>query len=90
MKKTLLIGILLNTATFASEEGKNLHNQSCVACHVVQHNADFYTREDRRIVSLPKLGGQVSRCVSTLGLEWFPDEEKSVVDYLNNQYYKFK
>jgi hypothetical protein len=36
------------------------------------------------------LRSQVSACANNLGTGWFPDEEKSVVDYLNNQYYNFK
>jgi uncharacterized membrane protein len=36
------------------------------------------------------LRSQVSACANNLGTGWFPDEEKSVVDYLNNAHYKFK
>lgn len=89
MKTILLTIVLLPTIIFA-DEGKELHEESCVACHIVQHDDAFYTRENRKMDSLPKLSGQVSRCVQAFSVGWFPDEEKSVVDYLNKHYYKFK
>jgi hypothetical protein len=47
-------------------------------------------RQDRKITSLPKLSGQVSRCAQAFSVDWFPEEEKAVVGYLNEKYYKFK
>ena len=80
----------ISISLFANEEGMELHQQSCINCHIVYHDDAFYTREDRKIKTLAKLGGQVSRCVSTLELGWFPDEEQSVLEHINAQYYKFK
>ena len=89
MKKILLTVALLLTTVFANE-GKELHEESCVACHIVHHDDAFYTRKDRKVASLSKLGGQVSRCNQAFSGGWFPDEEELVVNYLNTQYYKFK
>ncbi len=87
---TLLMLFLSPNSSLANEEGTSLHNESCVACHIVHHDDAFYTRENRKITTHNALTGQVSRCVQAFSVGWFPDEEKSVVDYLNKQYYKFK
>lgn len=90
MKKILLLGfIAISTTAFSNEDGKELHEESCVACHIVHHDDAFYTREDRKIATHSALAGQVSRCVQAFSVGWFPDEEKSVAEYLNKQYYKF-
>jgi hypothetical protein len=90
MKTTLFITIaLLSTATFASKDGAALHDKTCIECHITHHDS-FYMRQDRKITSLPKLSGQVSRCVQAFSVDWFPEEEKAVVGYLNEKYYKFK
>lgn len=85
----LILAALLSSAIFANEEGMSLHNESCIACHIIQHDDDFYTQKERKITTLPKLGAQVTRCVQAFSIGWFPDEEASVVDYLNTKYYKF-
>ncbi|MDC9714314.1 MAG: hypothetical protein PSN36_00605 [Gammaproteobacteria bacterium] len=89
--KILLITItLLSTLAFANEEGKELHNESCVACHMVQHDDDFYTRKNSKMKNHFGLRAQVSACAQNFSTGWFPDEEKTVVDYLNKKYYQFK
>ena len=90
MKKLLPIAILLTTSAFANEEGKELHDESCVACHLVVHDDAFYTRDNSRIKNHFDLKSQVSRCSVNFSTEWFPDEEASVVDYLNQKYYQYK
>jgi uncharacterized membrane protein len=50
----------------------------------------MYTRDNSKIQNHFDLRSQVSACANNLGTGWFPDEEKSVVDYLNNAHYKFK
>ena len=90
MKKILSIALLLTTSAFANEEGKELHDESCVACHIAVHDDAFYTRDNSRIKTLFDLKSQVSRCAVNFSTEWFPDEEASVVDYLNQKYYHYK
>lgn len=89
MRLLLMLNLLIGTV-FADEVGGALHDESCLACHIFEHDADFYTRETRKITNLLSLAGQVSRCSQAFSVGWFPDEEKSVVDYLNQQYYIFK
>ncbi len=91
MKQLLLIlAIFFSGSTLANEEGKELHDKACVACHVIKHDDDFYMRENTRMDSLSSLRRQVSMCTSNLSVGWFPDEEKAVIDHLNNKYYKLK
>ena len=90
MKKILSIALLLTTNAFANEEGKELHDEACVVCHLVVHDDAFYTRENSRIPDLFTLRSQVSRCSSNFSTGWFPEEEQAVVDYLNKKYYHYK
>lgn len=92
--KITILGIIFAFASlniFASEfdEGKNLHDESCVNCHISQHNEDFYTKDNRIVKDIFGLKSQVSRCVGFFNTGWFPEEEASVVKYLNTEFYKF-
>ncbi|MDJ0806146.1 MAG: cytochrome c [Gammaproteobacteria bacterium] len=66
-------------------KGKTLTDQNCIRCH----GSEVYTRENRRVTSLPGLHKQVRRCEQMLGLTWFDDDIKNVAGHLNHQYYKF-
>ena len=90
--KTLLLttALLASSLAFANEEGKELHEESCVACHIVTHDDAFYTRDNSKMGKFSDLSRQVSMCASNFNLGWFPDEEKAVLDYLNKKYYKFQ
>ena len=81
--------LLVSTTVMANEEGKELHDESCLACHVVEHDDAFYQREVSRLHNFGELRRQVSMCMTNFSVDWFPEEEKSVVDFLNT-YYKFK
>jgi len=85
----LVLSTGLSTAIADVENGKELHDESCVDCHMVSEHSALYTRQDKKVDSLHRLGGQVSACTQILNISWFPDEEKDVVEYLNAEYYKF-
>ena len=70
-------------------EGGELHQESCLACHIIKHDADFYERKDRKIEDHFALRARVSFCVNNLDISWFPDEEMSVIEFLNQTYYHF-
>lgn len=92
----LLSAILLTTASFAAdaEQGKELHETHCKACHVGMSGGGegdlLYIRDDRRVTSLTKLENQVRRCETNLELKWFEEDIMDVVQFLNTHYYKFK
>jgi len=48
-----------------------------------------YTRDNRNVTSLERLGTQVRFCKDTLELTWFEDEVEDVIEYLNKTYYHF-
>jgi len=67
------------------DNGDDLHFANCTGCH----DESVYTRENRRVSSLPRLGTQVRFCKDSLGLTWFDDEVEDVIGYLNKTYYHF-
>ena len=81
--------LLVSSTVMANEEGKELHDDSCLACHVVEHDDAFYQREESRLKNFADLRRQVSMCMTAFNVDWFPEEESAVVDFLNT-YYKFK
>ena len=87
--KLLLTAVLMTCASPLMagdlENGGDLHMDNCTRCH----DAGVYTRPDRRVQSLPKLGTQVRFCKDNLGIAWFDDEVDDVIHYLNTRYYKF-
>jgi CxxC motif-containing protein (DUF1111 family) len=93
MRRALLISILLSMALRAQHalpgdgaEGKKLHDANCTTCH----STSVYTRQDRKMKSLAALSKQVASCTHMAQLTLTEDEQKSVVEYLNQQFYKFK
>jgi hypothetical protein len=74
---------LANAADIAN--GGALHAEKCTACH----DSAIYTRENRFVQTLPKLGTQVRFCKDNLGISWFDDEVDDVVEFLNKKYYHY-
>ena len=67
------------------ENGDDLHFENCSGCH----DSTAYTRENRKVQSLLRLGTQVRFCKDNLELTWFDDEVDDVIGYLNEKYYHF-
>ena len=93
MRRALLISILLPIALLIrpalpadSTQGKKLHDANCTKCH----STSVYTRQDRKITSLDALNEQVSACTHMAQVKLTDAEQKSIVQYLNEQFYKFK
>jgi len=94
--KKLLSGLVIalaasNPAYADTENGKLLHQEKCSSCHFIpgEHSA-LYTRDNRKVKNYLRLKGQVSACMQNFNIEWFPEEETDVVNYINEQYYHFK
>ena len=81
-------------ATVNYENGKEIDQHKCYACHAKKSgfgNGDMiYTRSDSKVNSLAKLKTMVERCNTELRLDLFPEDEADVIAYLNKQFYKFK
>ncbi len=85
-----VLSITLPTSATADwEHGRELHADQCTDCHMMRDHSALYVREDRTVGSLHALGGQVSACIQALDINWFPEEERDVVEYLDTTYYKF-
>ena len=65
--------------------GSKLHSENCTTCH----DSTAYTRENRKVQSLPMLQTQVGFCKDNLGLTWFDEEVDDAVNFLNQKYYHF-
>ena len=84
--------LLLSIAGFSAsanaidvKEGDKLHAENCTRCH----DSAVYTRDNRRVKTLPKLGSQVRMCKNNLGYTWFDNQVENVTGYLNKNYYHF-
>ena len=67
-------------------KGKILYEEAgCAKCH----SDDIFTHEDRKMTSLQKLTKQVKWCGYEHDAPWFDSEAMHVVDYLNQEFYKF-
>ena len=87
--RRIIVVLLLATGMAAGaadlEKGDELHFDNCTGCH----DSSLYTRDNRNVNSLPRLGAQVRFCRDSLGLTWFDDEVEAVIHYLNHNYYRF-
>ena len=68
------------------ENGEELHFDDCTGCH----QEEVYTRENRVVNSLDRLGRQVRFCRDTVGAQWFDEDVEDVIAYLNQAYYRFE
>ena len=92
MKSILLIvSLIFSTSALAEGKtsvahGEQLHNDKCMTCHTTK----VYSRDDRRMKTLQALSSQVNNCMKGAAkAEWTEIETNSVVDYLNQKFYKF-
>ena len=68
-----------------SAEGQRLHAAKCVACH----DSKVYTRAERRVRSLDALRQQIDACGHMAKIELSEADQKNLVKYLNEQFYRF-
>jgi len=86
-KVSFLLALLAAQPVLAGDPGETqaLHDQHCISCH----GPEIYTREDRKVTTLPGLESQVQRCELALGLTWFDEEIDAVTKLLNERFYHF-
>ena len=92
MKLIILFVSLIFSALAIAEEkssiahGEQLHNDKCLTCHTTQ----VYSRDDKRVKTLQALSNQVNNCMKgPAKAEWTEIETNSVINYLNQKFYKF-
>ena len=81
----LLISLLLGSTTAVAQNAASLIQRDCMSCH----GNEVYSRENRMVNSLSGLRHQIGRCHQATGKNWSPDQVEAVVQYLNENYYKF-
>ena len=93
MNKFLAVFILLiSTNAFAlsdkAAQGKELYlDANCNQCHQKAENFDVKNNKAKDMNSLTRW---VRNCDSALDTGWFPEEQESVAQYLNEVHYKHK
>jgi len=69
-----------------SATGKKLHEAHCTGCH----DTSVYTRKNHQVTSLAALNEQLNECTHAAQVTLSDSEQKSIVKYLNERFYKFK
>jgi len=90
MKKILLTTLLafsIGSYAYDAEEAQSMYEEDCTSCH----DSSVFTRpaKERKVNDLGALKKQVHRCVGVTGASWFEEDEENVVQYLNENFYKF-
>ncbi len=80
------LGLAGTTQAGEDFHAEKFHQGNCTGCH----DSKVYTRDNRRVNSLPRLESQVRMCDANLGKKLFEDDILSLVRYLNDNYYHFK
>ena len=75
----------IDTETAAMTHGEKAHENHCYKCHT----DTIYTRDNRFVKSIDALSQQVVRCKDGSNIPWFDEDADAVVQFLNNEYYKF-
>ncbi|MCU0929189.1 MAG: hypothetical protein MUE62_08425 [Burkholderiaceae bacterium] len=101
---TVAAGLLAGLATFGTSanpfpdadlaNGRKIHVESkCAACHEEKTGRDagfIYLRDDRKVRTIFDLKRYMSLCNSELRLGLFPEDERDVAAFVNQQWYKLK
>lgn len=85
-----LAAVAFSGSVSANAEGKAKHDESCVGCHMVKHDAAFYGREGRKATDLKSLRTLVGNCQANFGLQWWDEDVDAVTEYLNTTFHNFK
>ena len=82
-----ILALIANAAVPGdAAEGKRLHDANCTGCH----DTAVYIRKDHRVRSLDALKQQVENCTHMAQKEFSPAERQDIVNYLNDQFYRFE
>ena len=81
----LLLAVAAQPAWSEDFHAGQFVQEKCTGCH----DSTVYTRSKRKVDSLLLLKGQVQMCDAQLGIRLFNEELDAVVNYLNDNYYRF-
>ncbi|HCC81804.1 MULTISPECIES: cytochrome c [unclassified Methylophaga] len=88
----LVAMIFLSVSATTLAQGKQLHDANCMQCHASLTDGkanSLYTRDKRGVKSLEGLNKRVANCAIAADVNWTPEQQKQVVEYLNSEFYKF-
>jgi len=75
------------------EQGKALHDASCMSCHTSKYPDEpntVYSREDRTVTKYSQLTSRVQLCgTRAVDTAWFDEDFDAVTTYLNTEFYHF-
>ncbi len=77
---------LSGSAVAAADNAKALHQQHCQRCH----DDTIYTRPEPLVLSYPALKQRVKICDGVAASHLPEAQLQSVIDYLNDNFYKFQ
>jgi len=82
-----LTALVATSSGFAAnaEHGKKLYSERCHGCH----DTKIHTRPNRIIHTFDDLVGRVKFCDNAASANFSETDIMDVVEYLNNDYYKF-
>lgn len=82
----ITFSLSVNATENKHHAGKALHKEKCTSCHT----DSVYTREDKMVKTMSALKHQVNNCMKGAAkAEWTQPQTTSVVEFLNDKYYKF-
>lgn len=72
-------------ATVHADDGQTIYEDSCTGCH----GLEVFTRPNRLVGNMDELRTRVTQCGINVEAQWFDEEVDAVIDYLNQNFYKF-
>jgi len=86
---TAMASILFSVNADDLSQGKEIHDESCLSCHMGNHDEAFYMRKDRKMKSQKGLMTMIRMCDAQIGTSLFDEDMEEIGKYLNNSFYKF-
>ncbi len=84
---------IMDEAADNTEQGKTLHDASCMSCHTNKYPDEpntVYSREDRTVTEYSQLTSRVQLCgTRAIDTAWFDEDFDAVTTYLNTEFYHF-
>ena len=80
------LSIPMASAAGNIENGKNLYQRGCTACH----DTSVHSRPDRIVHSFGSLVNRVRACDAQVSTGFTDQQISDITEYLNAEFYKFK
>ncbi len=82
------LSVQVHALTPITQEGEDLYLEAnCQKCH---NKGSSFDAKQHKAKSLFELKGWVSSCAGFFDISWFPEDEKKVLHYLNQEFYHYQ